>query len=64
MLVGLVLVELGGEPSTILEGLGISFRYSFLVCGGKGRIFIYLLTSLPAEMADGTGYGSRTVTFL
>lgn len=24
----------------------------------------YLLTSLPAEMADGTGYGSRTVTFL
>jgi hypothetical protein len=24
----------------------------------------YLLTSLPAEMAEGTGYGSRTVTFL
>lgn len=24
----------------------------------------YLLTSLPAEMADGTGYGSSTVTFL
>ena len=24
----------------------------------------YLLTSLPAEMTDGTGYGSSTVTFL
>lgn len=24
----------------------------------------YLLTSLPAEMAEGTGYGSSTVTFL
>ena len=24
----------------------------------------YLLTSLPAEMAEGTGYGSKTVTFL
>jgi len=24
----------------------------------------YLLTSLPAEMAEGTGYGSITVTFL
>ena len=24
----------------------------------------HLLTSLPAEMAEGTGYGSRTVTFL
>jgi len=24
----------------------------------------HLLTSLPAEMADGTGYGSNTVTFL
>ena len=24
----------------------------------------YLLTSLPAEIAEGTGYGSSTVTFL
>lgn len=24
----------------------------------------YLLTSLPAEMVEGTGYGSSTVTFL
>lgn len=27
-------------------------------------LMAYLLTSLPAEMAEGTGYGSSTVTFL
>ena len=47
----------GGEPSTIL--LNVS-----LICYRIGEVVAHLLTSLPAEMAEGTGYGSSTVTFL
>jgi hypothetical protein len=35
-----------------------------MVLGESNVMTAYLLTSLPAEMAEGTGYGSSTVTFL